>query len=236
MSKIIKNNTAYIVPVADTGTSIPASGSYTIPPMDYWLWAQSSDVVTLVGGGTLTVNDGSLDLGISDGIDLIKGIYQKNRIIGDSDGTLIGNVDDQLKVIDEDVAYLLGTIAASLGAGTGTFLKQNEAAVNSRNKFDLSGTTYTVPTGKTARITFFAGSYDAQAAVYVRIEKQTGGVGAWVTQLRLNMMSGGQGNSTLCLDLGSGVDVGTAGDILKITVESSIAKGNVWAGYGGLLL
>jgi hypothetical protein len=56
--------------------TIPASpGQYTIPPQDYLLFAASSNTVTFVGAGDLVVNDGSVDLNISDGIDLIKGIY-----------------------------------------------------------------------------------------------------------------------------------------------------------------
>jgi hypothetical protein len=83
--------------VTDTGVSIAASYSYTIPPTDYLLWSASSSVVTKVGDGSLVVSDGSSDLNISDGIDLIKGIYQKNRLIGNTDGTQIGNVGDALK-------------------------------------------------------------------------------------------------------------------------------------------
>lgn len=75
MSKILKNNTASPVDVTDTGVTVPASGQYTIPPQDYPLWAASSDVITVVGDSTLTVNDGSSDLTISDGIDLIKGLF-----------------------------------------------------------------------------------------------------------------------------------------------------------------
>jgi len=56
--------------------TIPASpGSYTIPPQDYLLWAASSNVITFIGTGDLVVNDGSFDLNISDGTDLIKGIF-----------------------------------------------------------------------------------------------------------------------------------------------------------------
>jgi hypothetical protein len=76
MSKILLNNTALPVSIADTGVTVPASGSYTIPPNDYLLWAASSNIVTKVGDSTLTVNDGSFNLSISDGIDLIKGIFQ----------------------------------------------------------------------------------------------------------------------------------------------------------------
>lgn len=99
MSKIIYNNTASPVPVTDAGVTVPASGSYTLDPQEYDRWASSSDIVTLVGDETLKVNDGSTDLSISDGIDLIKGIFPKHIAIrGDTDSTLIGNVGDRLKV------------------------------------------------------------------------------------------------------------------------------------------
>lgn len=76
MSKLLKNTTGNIVSITDTGISIPASpGSYLIPPQDYLLWAASSNIVTKVGDGSIIVNDGSSDLSISDGIDLIKGIF-----------------------------------------------------------------------------------------------------------------------------------------------------------------
>lgn len=96
MSKILKNSTASVVSVSDTGVAIPASGQYTIPANDYPLWASSDNVVTLVGAGTLVVNDGSSDLSISDGIDRIKG-HQARYLYG-ADGTPIGNVGDRTKV------------------------------------------------------------------------------------------------------------------------------------------
>ena len=77
MSKILKNTTSSPLVVTDTGVTIPALSSYTIPPQDYLLWAASSNTVTFVGSTTLVVNDGSVDLTISNGIDLIKGIFPK---------------------------------------------------------------------------------------------------------------------------------------------------------------
>jgi len=75
--KILKNNTTSIVSIGDVGIDVQASSSFTIQPLEYALFAESSDIVTLVGDSTLTVNDGSYDLSISDGIDLIKGLYPK---------------------------------------------------------------------------------------------------------------------------------------------------------------
>ena len=80
MSKILKNNTGSPVSIDDTGVTVPASGQYVIPPEDYLIWAASSDVVTKVGDSTLTVNDGSDDLTISIGIDLIKGLFPRLEI------------------------------------------------------------------------------------------------------------------------------------------------------------
>lgn len=72
-SRILKNNTASPVPIPDTGYTVPASGSLTIPPQQYGKFEGSSNVVTLIGDGTLTVNDGTFDLNISDGTRLIQG-------------------------------------------------------------------------------------------------------------------------------------------------------------------
>ena len=157
-----------------------------------------------------------------------------SNIAGNTDGTQIGNVTDNLKVIDQAAITVLNSIAIAVGAGTGlSIFKFNEAAVTARTEFDLSGTTYTVPTGKTFVITSFCGSYDAQAALYLRLKKQTGGTGAWVTQFRMTMMSGGQGDATTSMNFGSGIAIGVAGDVFKLTVESSIAKGTIWGEFSG---
>lgn len=86
MSKILKNNTASIVAIGDVGQSVPASGQLTIAAVDDSLYRNSSDVVTLVGDQTLTVNDGTNDLDISDGIDLIKGLFQDRITLIDGQG------------------------------------------------------------------------------------------------------------------------------------------------------
>lgn len=97
MAKILKNSTGSNISIMDTGVTIVANSSYSIPAQDANLWAASSNIVTKIGSGDIIVNDGSVDLSISDGTDLIKGIYQKQRIIGNTDSTLIGNVGDKLK-------------------------------------------------------------------------------------------------------------------------------------------
>ena len=76
MSKILKNTTASDIEISDTGITVDASpGTYTIPATDYLLWAASDNIITEMGTGDIVVNDGSFDLSISDGTDLIKGIF-----------------------------------------------------------------------------------------------------------------------------------------------------------------
>lgn len=96
MSKILKNTTASDIFVADVGINISANSDYTIPYTDSLLWASSSNAVTYIGNGDIVVNDGTNDLSITDGIDLIKGIFPKevgiiyegNKAIVDETGAL----------------------------------------------------------------------------------------------------------------------------------------------------
>ena len=92
MSKILKNNTASAVLIDDVGQTVPASGQLTINPQDDLLFAASSDVITLIGDSTLTVNDGANDLSISDGTDLIKGAFpSKIQITDGADEATVTN-------------------------------------------------------------------------------------------------------------------------------------------------
>ena len=77
MSKILKNTTVSDVPIQDTGFTVPASGQIEIDVPQYSNFANSSNVITLIADGTLVVNDGTNDLSISNGIDLLKGYQQK---------------------------------------------------------------------------------------------------------------------------------------------------------------
>lgn len=92
MSKILKNTTNAVVNIGDTGQSVPANGQLTIAPVDDSLYRNSSNTVTLVGDGTLIVSDGTNDLDISDGIDLIKGFFQDNINLVDGSGNSIGSI------------------------------------------------------------------------------------------------------------------------------------------------
>jgi hypothetical protein len=114
MSKILKNTTGSPISISDTGVLLPASPVvYTIPPQDYLLWAASSNIITYIGNGTVIVNDGSTNLSISDGIDLIKDIFPKKiGVLSGNDLTPIGHVGDRLKV-DTQITSISGGISAS---------------------------------------------------------------------------------------------------------------------------
>jgi len=93
MSKIVKNVTASDITISDTGVTISANSQITIPPVDYLLWAESSNVITHIGSSDLVVSDGSYDLSISDGTDLIKGLFTKEVKLTDGN-TTITFIDD----------------------------------------------------------------------------------------------------------------------------------------------
>jgi len=226
MSKIIKNTTGSAISVADTGITISASpGSYTIPPQDYLLWAASDNVITYIGTGSLVVNDGSSDLGISDGTDLIKGIFPSQ--------IAVTQVTNPWTVNSPDVVAILNSIAVSLGASTVGVSKYEMQTVTAKTETDLSTTVYTVPTGKKFSINNFTGSYDLQFTTVIRMKKQTGGTGTFNTIYAIVLEVGGQGQSTVPVTFGNGVIIGIAGDVFKLTYETTNSKGIVRAFFTG---
>lgn len=96
--RILKNNTASPVVINDTGDTIPASGQLTINPLDYGKYEGSSDVLGPLTDqsqsptvSTLTANDGTFDLGLSEGVRLIQGGFSR-PIADGSDPTIKANV------------------------------------------------------------------------------------------------------------------------------------------------
>lgn len=78
MSKIIKNTTGSVIAINDTGISVPANSQYTVPATDYNVWAESANVLSYLTSGDLVVNDGSNDLSVSDGLNLLRGFFPKD--------------------------------------------------------------------------------------------------------------------------------------------------------------
>lgn len=60
--KILINNLGRPLPIEDTGVHLPTH-PYTIPPMDYALWANSKDILPWIELGTVVVGDGECLLG-----------------------------------------------------------------------------------------------------------------------------------------------------------------------------
>ena len=151
MSKIVKNITLSPITLSDVGVTIPASDQYTIPPVDYLLWAESSDTVTNVGSGDLVINDGSVDLNISDGIDLVKGIYPKNRYattVNPVNLSLTANVESSHTFSSNTISITIrnrsgvDTLIASGSGETATkYITLKAGCVMSNDKLDFGGTT-----------------------------------------------------------------------------------------------
>lgn len=98
MTKILINNTAAALNL-EIGLTVPANGQLTLQPFDFIEAADSDELVELIGNGTITVSDGSSNLGKAQGISLIQSNFSKT----DFDDNLIEA--DRLKV---DVVGTLG--------------------------------------------------------------------------------------------------------------------------------
>jgi hypothetical protein len=160
---------------------------------------------------------------------MISNFKSPGQVIGATDGTLIGNVGDRLKV------DATGSITAlPEAAGAAAVLKSAEITVATKVESDLSGVTYTVPTGKTFKLYTFNGSYDTAAPMFLRLKKQTGGAGAFVTLFRISLKQQGQDESNFEIALPDGLNVGVATDVFKVTYESALSKGTLWAGFTGM--
>lgn len=79
--KKLRNNTAADILITDTGINLLANSLYIIAAGDYALFAQSSDIITQVGSGNITVNDGSFDLSKADAISLLQGNFKQSDMI-----------------------------------------------------------------------------------------------------------------------------------------------------------
>lgn len=146
------------------------------------------------------------------------------------------DANQQALVSDSVTHSMLSSIASGLGVSVPGILKQYEAPITSRAELDIPNSFYTVGLGKKFLLTSFVGSYDAQATVYLRLKKQTNGIGAYSTVARITLQVSGQGQSTVPINFGNGVLVGNAGDVFKMTIETSLIKGTYWAGYTGVEL
>jgi hypothetical protein len=150
MAKILKNQTVGGISIIDTGVTVPGSGQYTIPAQDYLLWAASSNIVTQVGAGNIVVNDGSTDLSISDGIDLIKGLFPSKIKIQGNDGLYeadVRQIDDINRLAVDSTVTVRGiSLSNILNIGFGATITSPAFPAIKPLGF------YNVPAGKTLRL------------------------------------------------------------------------------------
>jgi hypothetical protein len=236
MSKILKNVTGSNISIVDTGITVLANNQYTIPPQDYLLWAASNNIITRIGAGSIVVNDGSVDLSISDGTDLIKGLYPKKfGVLSGDDLTSIGHVGDRLKVDTGEIEIkndsgnpipINGNVTATLKFSD--IQRNAEFSINSKVETDVPGVTYTVTTGKIFYITQFAAASDSPSPVSMRIRVYNGAT--LVNTIKVNLASNGAwgGHSWP-----QGVAFAQSGYTVKATFDPQAAKGSGWAMFAG---
>jgi hypothetical protein len=123
--KILKNNTAGIVPINDVGVAVPASGQLTIDPNDYPDFAASNDTIGFLADGTLTANDGTIDLNLAEGTALLLGSFIRKEIdFRDPLKTNDLGIDERLKIdVEGNLNLGDGTLKVSANDSTAGFLE-----------------------------------------------------------------------------------------------------------------
>lgn len=157
----------------------------------------------------------------------ISQLPNNTSITGQTDQTQIGNVGDRLKV---DAVVTVTPTPATFA----TIQKGYEITVATKTETDLPTATYTVPSGKIFVLTSLSANYDTASPLIIRLKKQTGGTGSFVTIRRLTLKQHGQDPSDVHHLFPFGLVIGNATDIIKITYESALSKGSLWAAFTGI--
>lgn len=212
MSKILKNNTASDILVSDTGVNLLASSSYTIPPTDYAMWASSSDVITSVGNGNITVNDGTFDLSKADAISLLQGNFKQTDFISDLKNndrlkvevTQVGGAPNiQVSSNDQSSGYLEAKVVGTSG-------KIVVSTLNDGGDEDLK-----INVGSD----IFDKTTDTAANV---VNTPAGGISATNVQAAINELDAEKANKVTTISAGAGLTGG--GDL---TTNRTISMPNV---------
>lgn len=72
--------------------SVPASGTYTINPSDYLLFAASGNTITALSGGSLTMSDGATTLSLANGVALLQGIFPTTVAVQSATASFSGTI------------------------------------------------------------------------------------------------------------------------------------------------
>ena len=143
MSKIVKNTTGIDVVVQDVGVTIPASGQYILNKNEYHLWGDSLDIITLIDGGTLIINDGVTDLSIDRAKDFISenDFAFSHRFLSQPERVNGFNSKNVQEAIEESRTTFEGKGFQTTFAGNGTFrnswMSQEDTNVESDESPDI---------------------------------------------------------------------------------------------------
>lgn len=150
---------------------------------------------------------------------------------------IVLSVDDAISRIlygiqnNTDIVNALNNILIQLGGSgtsTVTILKDAEFSVTTRGEVDITGTSYTVPSNKTFRLTQFGVSADNPAGAIFRLKVYNGAT--LLRTIKIIIPPNGGSNS---FTWPNGVQIAVAGNTVKITHEAQAAKGTGWCGYAG---
>jgi len=129
-----------------------------------------------------------------------------------------------------DIVLTLNAILSQLGGTSGTVttvIKDSEFTVTTRSEVDVTNTSYTVPTNKVFRVTQFGASSDNPSGAVFRLKVYNGST--LVRTIKLILGSSGSNSFTWP----NGIQIATAGQVVKITHEAQAAKGTGWCGFAG---
>jgi hypothetical protein len=127
----------------------------------------------------------------------------------------------------------VGSVVIADPASYVSIYKSSEITVATKTKTQL--VSYTVPSGKTFKLYTMEANFDLQSSpLYLRLEKQTAGAGAWAVIARLTLQIHGQDPSDQQLVWPEGLKIASASDILRLTYESALARGSLWAQFTGV--
>ena len=139
----------------------------------------------------------------------------------------IDGANKKLKTYDPSVLAAIQQL--SFGSTGAEIVKTAEYAIVGRTEVDVPGVTYTVPSGKNFYLAFFGASLASPTVMNVRLKVDN------VTKFRLDLgEAGSAGNGSYPLSALS--KIATAGQIVKITVETNISKGTAWVGFTGAII
>ena len=142
-------------------------------------------------------------------------------ILGGTDNTIIGNTGDRLKV------DIIGSATVN-NFPIATIQKNVEFSINQKVETDISGTSYTVTSGKKFYLCAFTGASDSPSPVSMRLKAYNGAT--LVNTVKLVIAGNGAHGEYLWA---TGVEFANASYTIKATFDPQSAKGSGWVMFAG---